>query len=413
MAQIGRRLQLAAPVLAAGLVSAVLAARLIIYGAMYWEHTLAVALAFWGVSMALFPKKDSLGLMEAIAAGILVGLSVWFRPEFLCLVAILGGLLAVSVFKIKSLAWLNPAPGRIWAFGLAMVATVLIFFGLNMVIYGHPLGIHALQIVEESSLKQQVKQAIASYRQLVGSLVSYFPLVWFVMAMAIAGLWITPLRLNPRSRLVLLLCGAFVLMVPLIIPPGAGGKQWGPRYYLVLVPLLSLLAAQQLQQSWRLGGRIRYLPVVLLAATCFLGIYGNLYGATWGQQRNQTYGSVPLSGNYGPIAPAIAALAEQDSSYLAMSHQFVAQQLWPALPDKIFFRTETAEATQTLGAGLLDQGIEQFIYICYPHRDCPVPELPGDELTFRHRDGTYRLEFSLLGELGKYPTHRVDLVALE
>lgn len=408
--QIGQRLELSIPMQGLALATLIFAAPLSIYGAMYWEHTLAVALAFWGISLALFPRGEKLGLGGAIAGGILTGASVWFRPEFLCLVAIVGLLLAVSLLRLKFLAWLNPAPGQVFSFGLAMVATVLVFFGLNVWVYGHPLGIHALQIVEESSLKQQVKQAIASYQQLIGSLIHYFPMVLFALAGAIAGFLIKPLQLSGRSRLVLLICLLFVLAVPLIIPPGAGGKQWGPRFYLIVVPLVSLMVAQQLQQAMAgIRGGGRYVPLALFTAACLVGIQVNLYGGTLAQQANPTYGSVPLSGNYEPIAPAIAALAADDDPYVAMSHQFVAQQLWPALPNKVFFRTETTEAVKTLALGMADQSIEQFLYVCYPHRDCPTPDASANELQFDQRGQLRQLQFSPLGEFGKYPIYQVEI----
>lgn len=412
--QISQRLNLSVVMQGAALATLIFAAPLSIYGAMYWEHTLAVALAFWGLSLALFPKTEKLGFGEAIVAGILIGLSVWFRPEFLCLVAIVGMLLAISLFRLKPLAWLNPAPGQVLSLGLAMVATVFVFFGLNVVIYGHPLGIHALQIVEESSLKQQVQQAIASYQQLIGSLKHYFPMVLFVLAATIAGLVIRPLQLAGRSRLILLICLLFVLAVPLIIPPGAGGKQWGPRFYLILVPLVALVAAQQLQQAMTgLRGISRYVPVALFAAVCLLGIQINLYGSTLGHKANPAYGSVPLSGNYEPIAPAIEALAEHPDAYVAMSHQFVAQQLWASLPEKTFFRTDTTEAVKTLGAGMAEQGIDRFLYVCYPHKYCLTPQESASALQFDQGGQSHHLTFSHLGEFGKYPIYQVEIVSRE
>ncbi|MEO1125313.1 MAG: hypothetical protein AAFW84_13015 [Cyanobacteria bacterium J06635_15] len=409
--QIGQRLNLSATMQGVALVTLIFAAPLSIYGAMYWEHTLAVALALWGVSLALFPKGEKLGLGSAIAAGILTGLSVWFRPEFLCLIAILGLLLAVSLLKLQPLAWLNPAPGQIFGFGLAMVATVLVFFGLNIMVYGHPLGIHALQIVEESSLKQQVKQAIASYKQLIGSLNHYFPMVLFALAAAIAGFVIRPLQLPGRSRLILLICLLFVFAVPLIIPPGAGGKQWGPRFYLILVPLVSLVVAQQLQQAMSgMRGVGRYVPLALFATACLMGTQINLYGSTLGQQANPIYGSVPLSENHERIGAAIIALADNPDPYVAMSHQFVAQQFWAALPQKIFFRTDTTEAVKTLAAGMAEQGIDQFLYVCYPHRDCPTPEESASALQFDLGGQLAQLDFSLLGEFGLYPIYQITSV---
>ncbi|MEM9165372.1 MAG: dolichol-phosphate mannosyltransferase, partial [Cyanobacteria bacterium P01_F01_bin.4] len=86
---------------------------------------------------------------------------------------------------------------------------------------------------------------------------------------------------------------------------------------------------------------------------------------------------------------------------------FVAQQLWPSLPDKTFFLTATPEALKQLGSALQAQGESTFLYVCYPHRDCPVPELAPEELQLTGH-GT-QMQFTPLGTFGKYPTYQVVL----
>ena len=261
--QIGRRAGWSMVTLCLGLVSLVFASPLTLYGGMYWEHTLAVALAFWGVSILLFAKDGvlangttaSLGFSHSrlLAGGVLVGLAVWFRPEFLCLVA------AIALLSI--VGWLIPrwqlSPSLSFTQVLiligSMVGSVGLFFVLNTSIYGHPLGIHAIQIVEESSLSTQIAQAKDGYQQMFGTLWRYFPVV-IVVALAACLSPEFKKKSGQRdpvpARFALALSILFALSVPLIVPPGAGGKQWGPRFYLILVPLLSFVLAEQLRSSF-------------------------------------------------------------------------------------------------------------------------------------------------------------------
>ncbi|MEL6814654.1 MAG: hypothetical protein AAFP03_07550 [Cyanobacteria bacterium J06598_3] len=335
--QVGKRAGWGAGTLCLGLVSLIFASPLSLYGGMYWEHTLAVAFAFWGVSTLAFPTFKSvanteigttvLSRNEALGSGILIGLAVWFRPEFLCLVA------AVSLLAL--IGWLLPqwrlAPLLTFAKAVilvgSMISTVGVFFALNYGIYGHPLGIHAIQIVEESTLASQVQQAKDGYGQMLSSLLRYFPVVALVGSAAVfssdfkkaslktvnrfrgfktqnverIGIVSSTAVSSIPGRFVLALSVLFALSVPLIVPPGAGGKQWGPRFYLILMPLLSLVLAEQLRpeffRSWA-----RRVALVGAAIALILGIHLNtLNGAFSSYKEGQ---SVSLLANYTPIAPA-------------------------------------------------------------------------------------------------------------
>lgn len=441
--QIGKRAGWGVGTLCVGLVSLIFASPLSLYGGMYWEHTLAVALAFWGVSTLAFPQfkgqfkrisntevgTTALSPNEALGSGIFIGLAVWFRPEFLCLVA------AVSVLALTG--WLLPKwrlspPLTLMKAVIlvgGMVCTVGVFFALNYVIYGHPLGIHAIQIVEESTLTSQIQQAKDGYGQMLSSLLRYFPVVALVGSAAVfspdfkkasfktlnrfrgfktqnverIGIVSQNTASPIPGRFVLALSVLFALSVPLIVPPGAGGKQWGPRFYLILMPLLSLVLAEQLRpeffRSWA-----RRVALVGTAIALILGIHLNtLNGAFSSYQDGQ---SVSLRANYTPIAPAITQLKAQPLPFIAMSHEFVAQQLWLALPDKTFFRTETITEVKQLATALTAQGESEFLYVCYPHRDCPTPETPDNDLML---DGGQAIAFEALGTFGKYPMYTVTI----
>ncbi|MEL6250049.1 MAG: dolichol-phosphate mannosyltransferase, partial [Cyanobacteria bacterium J06627_15] len=398
--------RLTAGVTALALAGLVMASPLLPYGGMYWEHTLAVALAFWGLTMVLARSQTLTG--NAIG-GSLIGLAVWFRPEFLCLVAALGAVACLSLwiplggFRLKL--------SHLVALLVGMGLSVAVFFGINLAVYGHPLGIHSVQIVEESSVSQQIFQARDSYQQLLTALFRYFPLV--ILALAAPGVrrWLLSEGTSPRTTTVLLLTGVlFAIAVPLIVPPGAGGKQWGPRFYLILIPMAMLVIAQLLAQLCASSHKVtRGVGLAAFALLFAVGVHMNALNGVVRTYNDRQTQSISLARNYAPVAPAVQALSTEPLPWVAMSHQFVAQQLWASAPDKTFFRTETPEALYQLAQALIGQNESEFLYICYPHQDCPIPEQPSQALQFELENTSYQLVFAPAEQAGKYPFHQVSI----
>ena len=377
---------------------------------MYWEHTLAVSLVFWGMTLVMWPGSATVSASRAFVAGSLVGLSIWFRSEFICLAAIVIGLTLLQWLRLKRRPWFPAIYGRMHWFIGGLLVSIAVFFGLNYIIYGHFLGIHALQVVEESSIGQQLSQALVNYRQLLNALIRYFPLtLWALAMMALGGA--DGLRRSRQQIIVTwIMLLLFVLAVPLIIPPGAGGKQWGARFYLIVIPMLALVSGIYMnhiladRHGWQ-----RYIALGSLVAVFLAGVYLNVYYGTAASYRDRTTNSVSLRHNYESIAPAVAAIEQHSSSYVAMSHQFVAQQLWATTPEKTFFLTKSTLDVKQLARGLHQQGYENFLYVCYPHRPCNTPEESSERLAVSLSAAPLQLQFSAIGTFGKYPLYDVTI----
>ena len=400
------------PFIALSLGLVIFASPLTLYGAIYWEHTLAVALAFWGLSGLLYhalpdDSNQRISLNEGLVNGMCIGLSVWFRPEFLCLVAILAAITVASrVPQLpKPLRIVIPRGltlGLVVAFNGAMVMTVLGFFGANLVTYGHPLGIYAAH--DPLSVGQQMAQTTGNYGHMVVSLLRYFPAI-------LLGLGL-PWWLGGRARAASIGVGVmgvlFAIAVPLIAPSAADTQQWGPRFYLILVPMVGLMVAAGLQNLWSIKPK-RWGLLGVLAIVMAMGIHTNLVNGGLHVYRDNQTNSTSLPSIHEPVAPALTALATYDERWVAMSHQAVAQQLWPSIRLKTFFRTETDAQVAQLAAELVNQSESTFLYICYPDAPCEIPsqgtitsKLPGG-----NNDATdMRISFQPLGTFGQYPFYR-------
>ncbi|MDY7014087.1 MAG: polyprenol monophosphomannose synthase, partial [Cyanobacteriota bacterium] len=477
---VGRALQLSSWGISLGLFLLVFASPLTLYSAMYWEHTLAVALSFVGIALAfLTPENWMGGGVGVILGGFLVGSSIWFRSELLSMVATLGLLTVLGLFLepssvIQSLsdrsAWslLNGSAGLVenkeLLFCAGMVLAVGFFWSCNKLVYGRFLGIHSLLILNEFSWRQRLKEAIESFKQLNTSYFQYFPAAFFpavyllaffwqkgvgswgsqwvvpalfVLLLLLAGLivvfkgisslkvlikknWIllvgaigwsyfllaNEIQISPQMGIVYLLHAFYVIGVSCLVDfaPGeeiVGGKQWGPRYLLVLMPFTTLLAIEQLQLLWSLSDSILgYSSLGFSLILLGMGCYKNLYrGFQYFQEAHEG------------ITPAIEALRENPHQIIACSHQYAAQALTFSLRgEKTLLCVEDREEMIKLGMALVEQDrFKKLVYIRYPYRPCRLIEESSHNTYFTHNDQKFQINLTQLGQFGKYPIYEAAI----
>lgn len=401
------RIRSAITALSLGLV--ILASPLTLYGAMYWEHTLAIALAFWGLSGLLFhvlPEEQTnrISLNEALINGVCVGLSVWFRPELLCLGIILGAIVVAS--RIPQLpAQLQTVIPRGLTLGLAvcftgaMTLTILGLLGVNSVIYGRTLGVYAI----ESTTGQRATQIWHNYGHMMVSLWRYFPACFLALGLP----WLMQGRARATGIILLTIGGLFAIAVPLIVPSSIEDPQWGPRLYLILVPMTGLLVAASLQHLWQFSQK-RWPLLTALGLVMALGVNINLINGGLQAYYDPQTNSISLPGNRAPVAPAIAALGSYNEPWVSVAQQEIAHQLWPSIRFKTFFRTETDDAINQLATELVNQDESSFLYICEPDKSCLTPDKGTlQSKRFGNDDDTaMRISFRSLGTFGKYSFYR-------
>jgi hypothetical protein len=391
---------------------------------MYWEHTLAVALCFTGMALlTVFSYPQGLSTNQAILSGSLIGLAVWFRPEFLCAVVILGGIVLFASFSYYTqktglanfipLEKIEFLAKKKEIFLVSMVGTVSLFFLINKLIYGHALGIHGIQVVEKISLLARLLAAWNNFQGMSLALFSYLPIIYFPLLYLIFYLfqriWLSnkqKIEFNLPLIITYLACFAFVVGVSILVPVGtagliAGGKQWGSRFLLILVPIIALVTAIALENIQASKQPLaKYSSLIILVILIVLGSYKNLYqGTVFWQKNNQN------------TLPAVEFIQKDKNKIVAISHQFVGQALEPPVANKkSFFRVEDIEELIKLSQVLIQQNENQFTYVCYPNRLCTVPTTNLENLQFTINNKNYHLQINNLGKFGKYPFYQIEII---
>jgi hypothetical protein len=341
-----------------------------------------------------------------------------------------------------------------------MFLTIGIFFACNQLIYGSFLGIHSRLILDDFSWTQRLAQAWISFQEMAVKFFVYFPVAVFpvlylltfcfqkisqkfnikaaaiflagifffvgVLMLASEGapglkiwlkqgtilfvltcLWIaafknTEIKFTARDGIIYIICLLFTIAVALLVDYGpteiaVGGKQWGSRYLLILLPFVSWLAVGELKNLREFPQTFpTYLGIATISLLAFLGLHQNLYT-----------GTIYLAKSYQGVTPAIQMLQANQQAVIAVSHQYVSQMLEPSLKTKkIFFLAESREDLIKLSSTLLDQGEDKFIYVCYPYRECKPPAEKPEGMRFNKQEGqVFQIGLSHLGQFGRYPIY--------
>lgn len=343
---------------ARSLAALVFASPLTLYGAMFWEHTLAVAAVCASMALAL-PADGTPGRGRSFAAGMVLGGAAWIRPESFALMA---------VVTARVIVWPPRSHPRSVAIAglLGMLSAVLAFAAVNVVVTGYPFGYHGRQVVHGLSTMQHVTTAFKLLVKLPLMFVAFFP---SCVAMVATRLRSSP-RIRPGRVLAAASLGALGMAVLVAIIPNDGGKQWGPRYLLPLLPLLVVGANRGTGVPRAMPGSIR-----LLAAACMaLGVIHNTGVGTW--RLIEDYRS--------RVHPALTELAGRPERVIAVSHQFVAQELEALLPARSMVLAAGTDDFRRLAKALDSEGITRFVYVCLANR-VMTGEIPVETVRGRRR----------------------------
>lgn len=360
-ASVARAAGLSPRMTAASVAALVFASPLTLYGAIYWEHTLAVCLAFVGLGFVL-PLDLAVSKPKTVLGGFLLSLSGLVREELFCLVGLVIGTVALS-------PWIGAARAsgihRRRAAALSGIgAGIVLFLVANWLVYRRPLGLHSILGLEDYRADSRVTFAIGLFSYLAPEFLRYCPPAVFAVFLVFmsgrarrhavpAGGWVW------LGIAVLFLVGVVALL------PSTGGKQWSPRFLLILVPVACLLAGLALAALMGSSSRVvRVGAIVVFSGLCVIGAW-----------RNTIQGSSDLRRIYQRRAVPLSHVRALPVRVVAVSHHFISQNAEALFAEKRLFLTKSARSLRMLAEALAARGETRLAFLCDPVYPCgPVTE---------------------------------------
>ncbi len=180
---------------------------------------------------------------------------------------------------------------------------------------------------------------------------------------------------------------------PILEPPG---KQWGPRYMFLMLPVVCLAAALAWQRiSTSLPPPVRIGAALILAAALVMG--GNL---------NLIKGSAALKRDYAQrVLPSLSFIQGREERVVAVSDQHIAQELATAFKGRTWFHAKEPGELVLLAQGLQANGTFSCLFL---YND---GEKPPQGFSFEYNGVTLNAVFKPLGKKGRYRIETMDLTS--
>jgi hypothetical protein len=314
---------------------------LTVYGAIYWEHMTAVLFLFGGVWMITDPRP---GIGGGILAGLFCGVAVWLRPEAL----VMDFLYALAVLALFSRRRYVAYGAFIISLGVPIVG----FLAFNKLVYGSLLGVHSYQVLQEHSFAFKIAKALFECVMINWTGFIYFPFVALLIPAIyrVRKGWWSPER---PVLMLLLVAGCFCILAPLMMP-NRGGRQWGARYLLPVLPILLVAGGLVLQElpwgEWR--RRPGWMRGVLLAGIGYCLILNGVVG-----------GLSFMRSNADRVKPAYDFAAQQEEGVILVNSENIPMELASLFDKRYFFLTPTDSSLRRLLPLLKQRGVRDCLYI--------------------------------------------------
>jgi len=391
---------------------------LLFYSLLFWDHTLGTLLST--AALLLIVKTTSQPKWPLLlAAGAMLGLSVWARTELYVMAAIV---------PIAYFLSCGRRPLSTLILGLGTLMTLLPLWLFQLIVYGNPIGPHVAHFASLSyELPVSTNRLAILYYTLLES--NSDPALTFLFTMAFVAttmvLWKPKLRQNlflvaasfgalvlcslpnllqawagrPLGGLIAttpflafsfptlsnrdtedgrrLLLGVFLgyVAVVCIATPVDPGLQWGPRFLLPIFPLATVLALRNYRWLAEAAKRASSTSVLTVCLVATLGI--SLLFQSCGVRVMQM---VKSRGRQ-----LIEDTALLDSSLVVSDEYGLAQYAAPLFYENQFFYVRSQEEYQRLTEVFAQNGIQRYAFVTYPvpHRGAVDPLAVGDSYVAR------------------------------
>jgi len=322
---------------------------LTLYGATYWEHMPAVLLLFGGVVvLSAAPAGAGMGFLLGLGSG----LAVFLRPEAIVLNGLYMAASGVLYWKKRQAVF----PAFVVGAGLPIAG----FFIANYMLFGHLLGVHSYQVLRDQGLLHEILRGGKNFFLINILSVRYFPFVLLLLPV-MYRIWKRGLRPELPVVLLLAIVVIFCGVSPFLVP-NDGGRQWGARYFLPVVPMvivLLLLLDKQVGGArgaelgagggWRWPGWAVPLAVMVTGYAFFLN---TVLGGGFELWR----------GNQQRVKPALEYVRQQPEQVIVSGSEYIPMEMAADFGKRYFFWAESDSSFQRLIPLLKSQGVRECLY---------------------------------------------------
>jgi hypothetical protein len=346
---------------------------LTVYGAIYWEHMTAVLFLFGGVWMITDPRP---GIVGGILAGLFCGVAVWLRPEAL----IMDFLYALAVLALFSRRRYIAYGAFIISLGVPIVG----FLAFNKLVYGSLLGVHSYQVLQEHSFAFKIAKAFFECLLINWTGFIYFPFVALLIPaiyLVWKGLW-SPER---PVLMLLLVAGCFCILASLMMP-NSGGRQWGARYLLPVLPILLVAGGLVLQElprgEWK--RRPGWMRGVLVAGIGYCLILNGVVG-----------GFSFMRSNADRVKPAYDFAAQQGEGVILVNSENIPMELASLFDKRYFFLAPTDSSLRRLLPLLKQRGVKDCLYISEDYRNPGLNNVLNSDTSLLRKGNYYFAKYMI------------------
>jgi hypothetical protein len=317
---------------------------LMLYGVMFWEHLPAVLLLFAGLAFIVNTPRS---IWAAAALGLISGQAIWLRPEALMMNLLYGAAVLVLYYRDRKGVYL--------AFMGALAFSLIPWLAFNYVEYGSLFGLHGKQVLYDNDpdTKLGLKHG---WRNLID--INKLSIHDFLFLLLLFPLLYRSIRDKAELRPILL--AAIVILYSLLAPfmlPNDGVIQWGPRYFLPIIPL-TVMALILACKRWNFsnGGIPLWFTIIIL----YVGVdsfYRNTHGGGFKEVRHR----------YNErLRPTYNLINHGTGNVVVVSRQYMSYDFGYLFNNDYFFYASGDDSLRRLLPLLKSYGVKQFIYVFDP-----------------------------------------------
>lgn len=267
-----------------------------------------------------------------------------------------------------------------------LLLSVVSFMAFNQVEYGSIIGLHGHQLADQSDIDDRWKFSKALYNLWMtnyksirnfGFILLLFPIGYRALRIREWGYRASGIGEGKDLRPVLLAAIAvvFSLVTPFILP-NDGGRQWGARYFLPVIPIV-IVFLFLIDRQWGILARRVRVPGWLAGCILLILAY-SLYHNTY------SGGVRDLGWAYrGRVMPTMERFEEKPGSVVVVSDSYMVYELGYLFDKDYFFMATGDDSLHRLLPLLKASGVREYTYIFNPRYPASQPKSLRDSTTQR------------------------------